>query len=313
MKEGEGMSNFICETNLLCKSYKHHKVLSNISLQLKPGHIYGLIGANGAGKTTLMKCLTGLSFITSGQITLFGETTEKGLQGARKRIGSMIENPALTPYLSAKDHLEYHRLMQGIPNKEVIQELLQTVGLHDTGNKPAKDFSLGMKQRLGLAIALMGNPEFLILDEPINGLDPAGIVEIRQLLKQLCEEQHMTILISSHNLPELYQTVTDYIIIHQGEIKEQLTMDELDGKCRHYLHLACDEPEKLVMVLENVAKVENFLVMPDQSVKLYDLHIEKSVLSKLLYENGVYVTEFSMKGDTLENYFLSVIGGKLND
>ena len=230
----------------------------------------------------------------------------------RKRIGSMIEYPSLAPNMTAKENMKLHRIMRGIPDKGVEDELLKLVGLSSSDKKKAKNFSLGMKQRLGIAVALLGNPEMLILDEPINGLDPLGIVEIRNLLKDLCEQHQMTILISSHNLPELYQTATDYIIIHKGEIKQALTLSQLEERCEHHLLISCLEPERLVSVLEMELNTTNYKVMPDKSVKLYDYLDQKEHIAKVLFENKIIITNFSHEGDTLEDYFISVIGGGSN-
>ncbi|MGV8906045.1 MAG: ATP-binding cassette domain-containing protein [Acetobacterium sp.] len=304
------MNDFVLRTNNLTKTYKGRDALHNVSITLESGKIYGLIGQNGAGKTTLMRLIAGLSFPKSGSIELFGHKGAKALQAERKRLGAMIEYPGLTPNMSASDNLKLHRIMRGIPNKEVEVELLTLVGLQDTGKKKAKNFSLGMKQRLGIAIALLGNPELLILDEPINGLDPIGVVEIRHLLKKLCDERQITILISSHNLPELYQTATDYIIIHKGEIKQMLTLDQLEENCRHHILISCDQPEKLASILEMALNTRNFKVMPDQSVKLYDYLDDKALVAKVIFESGIITTNFSIEGDTLENYFISLVGGE---
>lgn len=306
------MNKYILKTNNLKKSYNGINALNDVSLTLEAGKIYGLIGQNGAGKSTFMKLVTGLSFPTSGCIELFGHVGEKELQLERKRIGAMIEYPSLVSNMTAKDNLRFHRIMKGIPNKEIEDELLELVGLSDTGKKKAKNFSLGMKQRLGIAIALIGNPELLILDEPINGLDPLGVVEIRNLLKKLCEEKQVTILISSHNLPELYQTATDYIIIHRGEIKEALTLEKLEENCKHHILINCDDPEKLASILETELKTNNFKVMPNREVKLYDYLDKKDLVANVIFENGIITTNFSTQGDTLENYFISVIGGNVN-
>lgn len=297
----------------LTKTYHGVHALRNVSLILGAGKIYGLIGQNGAGKTTLMRLITGLSFPDSGSIELFGHAGARALPAERQRIGSMIEYPSLVPNMTAKENLRFHRLMRGIPNSEVENELLDLVGLTDAGRKKVKDFSLGMKQRLGIAVALLGNPELLILDEPVNGLDPLGIVEIRKLLKKLCEEQQMTILISSHNLPELYQTATDYIIIHQGEVRQALTLSQLDERCRRYLLIRCGEPEKLTSVLEMELGTHNYQVMPDKSVKLFDYLEDKERVAKILFENGIVVTNLSNEGDTLEDFFLAAVGGGKND
>lgn len=303
------MKQHVVKTNSVTKSYRGSFALRDVSIMMESGKIYGLIGQNGAGKTTLMRLLAGLSFPTGGTIELFGHSGERALQEERKRLGCMIENPGFVPYMTAEENLKFHRIMRGVPNKEIEVELLELVGLADTGNKKAKNFSLGMKQRLGIAIALLGNPELLILDEPINGLDPLGVVEIRNLLKKLCEERQLTILISSHNLPELYQTVTNYIIIHKGEIKQTLTLEQLEETCKHHIHISCDQPEKLTSVLELQLNTTNFKVMPDKTVKLYNYLQEKDLVAKTIYENGIVVSKFSIEGDTLENYFISVIGG----
>lgn len=306
------MNKYILKVDNLTKSYHGVNALNNVSVTLEAGKIYGLIGQNGAGKTTLMRLVSGLSFPTSGSIELFGHTGEKSLQLERKRLGCMIEYPSLIPNMTAKENLKYQRIMRGIPDKEVEDELLKLVGLADTGKKKAKNFSLGMKQRLGIAVSLLGNPELLILDEPINGLDPIGVVEIRNLLKRLCEEKQMTILISSHNLPELYQTATDYIIIHKGEIKEALTLEQLEECCKHHLLISCDDPEKLASVLEMKLNTRNYKVMPNKSIKLYDYLDAKERVAKTLFENGIVVTNLSSEGDTLEDYFISIVGGVKN-
>lgn len=303
----------VLKTEHISKTYHGVHALHDVSITLNAGKIYGLIGQNGAGKTTLMRLITGLSFPDAGCVELFGHTGEKALQNERKRLGSMIEYPSIIPSMTAKENLRFHRLMRGIPNVETENELLELIGLAETGGKKAKNFSLGMKQRLGIAIALLGNPELLILDEPVNGLDPLGIVEIRNLIKKLCEEQQMTILISSHNLPELYQMATDYIIIHKGKIRQSITLSELDERCQRYLLIRCDNPEKLTSVLEMNLGTHHYQVMPDKSVKLFDHLEEKDRVAKTLYENGLVVTNLSNEGDTLEDYFISLIGGDERD
>ncbi len=299
----------ILQTNGLTKVYDDTYALHEVSISIEPGRIYGLIGQNGSGKTTLMRLIAGLSFPTSGTLELFGYTDEKKIHQERKRIGCMIEYPSFIPNMTAKDNLKLHRIMRGIPNAEVEEELLQIVGLEDTGKKKARDFSLGMKQRLGIAIALLGNPEFLILDEPINGLDPLGVVEVRNLLIKLCTEQQKTILISSHNLPELYQVATDYIIIHDGEIREAVTLKQLEEHCKRYLRLECDCPEKLAAIIEYELHTDNYKVMPDRSIRLYDFLDDKEWIMKVFFQNGIIVTNCSTEGDTLEDYFISTIGG----
>ena len=307
------MKEYVLRTNSITKKFNNFTALNNVSISLEQGKIYGLIGQNGAGKTTLMRMIAGLSYPTSGGIELFGESKPKEVQKELRRIGSLIEYPSLNGNMTAKENLKLHRIIRGIPNKELDIELLEVVGLKDVGKKKVKDFSLGMKQRLGIAIALIGNPELLILDEPVNGLDPVGVVEIRKLIKKLSEERKVTILISSHNLPELYEISTDYIIIHKGEVKKTLSVEELDESCSNHLKIECSEPELLTEVIERKLKTNKYKVMADKSIKLYDYLEDKELVSKTIYENGIIPTHFSLEGDTLENYFLSIIGGGSND
>ena len=217
------MPEHILETHGLSKQYKDKRVLDNIDMSIKKGSIYGFIGQNGAGKSTLIRLITGLAFPTEGEFRLFSSSDRREFTEAKSRIGVMIEAPALYMNMTARENLEVHRLLKGVPGKQSIEKTLELVDLLDTGKKKVKNFSLGMKQRLGIAIALLGDPEFLILDEPINGLDPMGVVAVRKLLKKLNNDYDITILISSHILSELHLLATDYGIIHQGRLMEQLT------------------------------------------------------------------------------------------
>ncbi len=307
------MEEYILRINDVTKQFKNFTALNQVRIQLKQGKIYGLIGKNGAGKTTLMRLITGLSYPTQGSIELFGENKEAGLRRERKRVGSLIEYPALDGNMTAKENMKLHRIIRGIPNKTIEDELLQMVGLGDTKNKKVKDFSLGMRQRLGIAIAMIGNPELLILDEPVNGLDPVGVVEIRNLIKRICEERNITILISSHNLPELYQTATDYIIIDKGRVCQTLTLPELEKKCSHHLVIECDEVEKLVQVFETKLQTTDYRVLQDGSVHLDGFLEDRKYVMKTIVDSGIIPTKFAVEGDTLENYYLPVIGGKNND
>ena len=221
----------------------------------------------------------------------------------------MIEAPGLVSGMSAMENMHLQCLMKGLPNYEVEDELLELVGLRDAGRKRVKNFSLGMKQRLGIAVALIGNPELFMLDEPINGLDPSGVIEIRNLLKKLSENDGKTILISSHNLPELYQVATDYIILHEGEVKEILSHEELDERCKCYISLESTNVNQLTAVLEEQLHTVNFKVMPDNSVQLFDLLEERERLAQVLHDNGIVVTKMAVFETTLEDYFMNVIGG----
>lgn len=301
------MNNVILKTENISKKYGHNQVLNNVSITLEYGKIYGLIGVNGAGKTTLMRQILGLSIPTSGEIELFGKRG-KNIAEERRRLGCLIEAPGLVLNLTAKQNLHLHRIMHGIADSDIEDKLIATVGLDGAGKKKTRNFSLGMKQRLGIAIALLNNPELLILDEPINGLDPIGVAEIRELIKKLCEERGITILISSHNLPELYQCATNYIIMDKGEIKQEISLEELEEKCRHYILIETNDREKLATVLETELGTSNFKVMPDGNVQLYDFTDERDKVADVLYANGIKTTGFSLMGETLENYFISVVG-----
>ena len=303
------MSNYVLKTTNLCKRFKSYKALDNVSVTLEKGKIYGLIGKNGAGKTTLMRIVSGLSYATEGTIELFGASSAKQYNKQLSKIGTLIEYPSLNGRMTAKQNIKLVKIMRGIKDKSVDDELLEMVGLGSVDpKKKVKDFSLGMRQRLGIAIAMLTNPELLILDEPVNGLDPVGVVEIRNLIKKLNQEKNITVLISSHNLPELYQTATDYIIIDKGVIKQTLTLDELEKKCEHYLSITCDDPDKAIKVIENELGTKKYKRMQDGSIRLYDFVDEKQKVSDALFNNHIKIYGFSRLGETLENYFLSVIG-----
>ena len=303
------MNEYVLKTINLSKKYKLQTALNNVNLSIKKGAIYGFIGQNGAGKSTLIRLVSGLAFPTTGTIELFGKSNGTELIEARKRIGTIIEGPALYPQMPAAENLEVHRLLKGIPGKECIEKTLKLVGLQETGKKKAKNFSLGMKQRLGLAIALLGDPEFLILDEPINGLDPMGVVEIRELLKSLCQEYGITILISSHILSELHLLATHYCLIHKGELLEQLTAQELNEKCQQFLHIKVDNPNKAASVLEKELATTNFEVMPDGVIKLFAYLDEPGKVSTILTNHGLIIEQFMPMGEDLEGYFMNRIGG----
>lgn len=303
------MSEYIFKTSHLSKKFKNQVALNKVNLSIKKGSIYGFIGQNGAGKSTLIRIVSGLARPTNGSIEIFGHSDAKGLNEARKRLGTMIEGPALYPHMTAVENVEAHRLLKGIPGKECIERTLAIVGLQDTGKKKARNFSLGMKQRLGIAIALLGDPEFLILDEPINGLDPMGVVEIRELLKKLNQEYGITILISSHILSELHLLATHYGIIHKGHLLEQLTVDELHQKCQHYLHIKVDNPEKAATVIETTLQTNDFEVMPDGIIKLFDYVATPGRVSSILVDKGLTIEQFMPMGQDLESYFMERIGG----
>jgi len=303
------MPEHILETHGLSKQYKDKRVLDNIDMSIKKGSIYGFIGQNGAGKSTLIRLITGLAFPTEGEFRLFSSSDRREFTEAKSRIGVMIEAPALYMNMTARENLEVHRLLKGVPGKQSIEKTLELVDLLDTGKKKVKNFSLGMKQRLGIAIALLGDPEFLILDEPINGLDPMGVVAVRKLLKKLNNDYDITILISSHILSELHLLATDYGIIHQGRLMEQLTAKELDDKSQKYIHIKVDDASKASTVLQNILGTNNFEVKADHSIRLLDFVEEPTKVSKALTENNLLIEEFMPMGEDLESYFSHLIGG----
>lgn len=303
------MHQYVLQTNQLTKKFKGHAALDKVNLSIRKGAIYGFIGQNGAGKSTLIRIVTGLAFPTDGSIELFGSGENKALIQARKRIGSIIESPALFPHMTAAENLEANRILRGIPGKECVPRMLQQVGLHGVGKKKAKNFSLGMKQRLGLAIALLGDPEFLILDEPTNGLDPMGVVEMRELIKRLNRELGITILISSHILSELHQMASHYGIIHHGQLLEQLTAQELEEKCQQYVMIKVDNPDKAAAVIQNELGTADFEVMQNGVIKLFSRIEHPSKISSSLFAAGLEIEQFTPMGEDLESYFTKRIGG----
>ena len=280
------MKELILKTYNLTKKYGNQIVVDNVNMTIKKGDIYGFIGQNGAGKTTLIRLITGLIHKSNGEIELFGGSGEKALNEARTMIGSLIETPSFYGNMTARENLEVSRLVRDIPGKNCIDEVLNLVGLNDVEKKKVKNFSLGMRQRLGIANALMGNPKLLILDEPINGLDPMGIVEIRELLKKINKEKDMTILISSHILSELSELATTYGIISKGRLIEEITANELNEKCRQYIDLIVDDTAKAVALLERELDISDYEVWEGNKIKIFSnldsVGIINSTISKAL-------------------------------
>ncbi|ETT54586.1 multidrug ABC transporter ATPase [Paenibacillus sp. FSL R7-269] len=303
------MSEYVLQTNQLTKRFKGSVALDKVNISIRKGAIYGFIGQNGAGKSTLMRIVTGLAFPSEGTIELFGTGTERELTEARKRMGLIIEGPSLFPQMTARENLEVNRLLRGIPGQDSIRRMLELVGLQDTGRKKVKNFSLGMKQRLGLAVAMLNDPEFLILDEPTNGLDPMSVIEMRELLKRLNHERGLTILISSHVLSELHLLASHYGIIHQGKLLEQLTARELNDKCQQYVHIKADHPDRAAMVIQNELGTTDFEVMPDGVIKLYGYREQPGKVSTALFSAGLTIEQFISMGADLESYFMKRIGG----
>lgn len=300
------MEENVLEIYDLCKIYKDTKAVSHLYMNIKKGDIYGFIGKNGAGKSTTLKMITGLIFPTSGEIKLFGE---KRNSFTSRRIGSLIETVGLYPNLSAYDNMELKAIAMGINNKNKITELLNLVGLDPKSKKVVKKFSLGMKQRLGIALALLGNPDLLILDEPINGLDPEGIREVREVIQYLNDTKKMTIIISSHILGELSKIATKYGIIRAGHMVEEITARELDNRCRNYLSLKVDQTDKTIPLLEKKLNIKDYTVHENDEIWIYD-EVKSSDVSMQLTQNGVEVNQIYYQKQDLESYFLEKCGGE---
>ncbi|MBP1549571.1 MAG: ABC transporter ATP-binding protein [Oscillospiraceae bacterium] len=301
------MNEIIIDVKNLDKQYMKQKAVDGASFQIKEGMICGLIGPNGAGKTTIMKMLGGLALPTGGSLEIYGASDEKGLAHSRSRMSFMIETPYAKEKLTARENLEKQRLQKGIPDKKRIDEVLEIVGLSDVGKKPVKNFSLGMRQRLGIANALMTKPEIMVLDEPVNGLDPEGIVEIRELLLKLNREEHITILISSHILSELSLLCTDYLFINKGKLLQAVSADELKRLCREYYRISTDNNSLAAAILENKLGITQFDVDKDGSIRLYEQLDNMHTVSKTLFENGVVPVVLHINEANLEQYYMNMV------
>lgn len=301
---------YILETNNLEKKYKKFSAISNLNMHVPKGAIYGLIGKNGAGKTTLIRLLCGLQKPTSGTYSIYGVSNkDRKITEMRKRIGAIIETPSICLDMTAEENLKEQYKVIGLPNYDNLKELLKLVRLNETGEKKAKNFSLGMKQRLGLAIALVGNPDILILDEPINGLDPEGIIEIRELILKLNKENGITFLISSHYLDELSKIATCYGFINEHRIVKEISSKELEQDFKKRTQINVSNVNECVKYLEE-NKIP-YKVISDEVVDIYE-KINVSELVIALSKRDCIVNDFSEKGESLENYYLNLIGGADN-
>lgn len=306
------MKKVVLKTYNITKKYGEQLAVDNVNMTIKKGDIYGFIGQNGAGKTTLVRLITGLIHKSGGEIELLGANEENELNKARTMVGSLIETPSFYTNMTARENLEVSRLVRNIPGKKCIDEVLELVGLKDVEKKKVKNFSLGMRQRLGIANALMGNPKLLILDEPINGLAPMGIVEIRELLKKINKEKDMTILISSHILSELSELATTYGIISNGKLIEEITAKQLSEKCRQYIDLRVDDTARAVILLERELGISDYEVLEDSNIKVFSNLDNVGEINSLLSRSGIIVESISVKGENLEEYFMNKVGGVLN-
>lgn len=302
---------YVLETNNLEKKYKDFRALNHTNIHIEKGAIYGLIGKNGAGKTTLIRIVCGLQEPTNGSYIIYGKSNNSNdIISARKRMGAIIETPSIYGEMTARDNLIEQYKLVGMPSLDGIDDLLKLVGLEDTGKKKAKNFSLGMKQRLGIAIALANNPDFLILDEPINGLDPQGIIEIRELILKLNKERRITILISSHYLDELSKIATHYGFLDSGSIIQEITSEELMKKMEHKIILTVDDPKEFVKYFEqnNIS----YEVMDSKTINVYGKHNLSKLVSGLSKKNLI-ADEIHEQEESLENYYMNLIGGGNND
>lgn len=302
---------YVLTTSALSKTYRKFEALKDLNIHIPKGAIYGFVGRNGAGKTTLIRVICGLQEPTGGEYTLYGiSNNDRKISTARHRVGAVVETPSIYLDMSAENNLKQQALILGLPSYDSIPELLKLVGLSDTGKKRVRHFSLGMKQRLGIAVALLGNPDFIVLDEPINGLDPQGIVEIRELILKLNHERGITVLISSHILGELSKLATHYGFIEKGHIVKEISAAELEAACRKCVRVEVSDIKALVRVLDRMEK--EYEVVSDTQANIYG----SIVLSELvmgLAEEGCTLISSHEQDEDLETYYINLIGGEGND
>ena len=302
--------DYILTTENLGKQYKHFKALNGLTMHVPKGSIYGFVGRNGAGKTTLIRLICGLQEPTAGSFTLYGiKNTEKNIVKSRRRMGAVVETPSIYLDMTAEENLKEQYRVLGLPSFDEIPDLLRLVGLENTGKKKAKNFSLGMKQRLGIAVALAGDPDFLILDEPTNGLDPQGIIEMRELILKLNRERQITVLISSHILDELSRLATHYGIIDAGHMVKELSAEELEAACRKCMRVTVSNTKALVRVLDKM-DVEYKILSATQADVFAKLNISQLTLA--LAREDCELLEVQDRDESLESYFVSLVGGDSN-
>lgn len=304
------MNDYIIETNDLTKKYGNQVCVSHISLHVKKGRIYGLLGRNGAGKTTAMRMLLGLSRPNSGQIRIFGETLAGNENKVLPRIGSLIESPGFYPNLTAEENLRIFAELRGLKNSKDIKTALELVNLPYRDKKIFSQYSLGMKQRLAIALAVMHNPELLILDEPINGLDPIGIAEVRSFIRELCDIGGKTILISSHILSEIALLADDIGIIDKGVLLEEESLEEMERKNRRYIRFIVSDSRKAAEILKKDFGTGNYEICEENSIRLLDVDLPAAAVNRTFVRQGVDVSEVHLCEDTLEDYFKKVTGGE---
>ena len=298
----------VLQTYELCKRYRRFTALENVNINVPKGAIYGLVGKNGAGKTTLIRVICGLQEPTAGDYALYGARSgEKALHRARRRMGAVVETPSLYPDMTAEQNLKLQYRVLGLPDEKGIPELLELAGLSRTGKKKAGHFSLGMKQRLGIAVALCGDPGFLVLDEPTNGLDPQGIVEMRELILKLNRERQITVLISSHILDELSKLATHYGFLDKGRLVRQVTAQEVEAACRKCLRATVTNAPALCFVLDKMGLL--YAVAGENQVDIYQ-QVNVTQLVDALKEEGCQLISLKERDESLESYFINLVGGE---
>ena len=298
---------YVLRTHALKKVYGNFKALNGLSMNVPKGSIYGFVGKNGAGKTTLIRLVCGLQEPSAGEYTIYGQkNSQKGIAEERRRIGAVVETPSIYLDMTAEDNLKEQYRILGLPSFEGIDRLLKLVGLEHTGKKKAKNFSLGMRQRLGIAIALAGDPDFLILDEPVNGLDPQGIVEIRELILKLNREQGITVLISSHILDELSRLATHFGFIDKGQVIKEISASELEKVCRKCMHVTVSDTKSLVRVLDELGM--EYAVLSEREADIFG-EISVTELTMKLASGGCEILKIQEKDESLESYYINLLGG----
>lgn len=300
------MREVVLKTERLCKSYRNFTALDNVDMTVYRGDIYGLIGRNGAGKTTAMKIITGLTDKSGGEFEIFSKRGSSA-EREKKRIGCLIENPAFFGGLTAYQNLKYYAFQKGITDMRQIDEALALVNLSEVKNKKFRKFSLGMKQRLGIAFAMMDNPDLIILDEPINGLDPIGISELRETFRKLNAERGITFIISSHILSELYVTANRFLIIDKGRVLKEITKKELDLECMRCIAIKTSDTKGAVTVMEK-SGITDYKVIDNSEIRIYQDNMNPEALNKMLIQNNIGVSSVYETGITLEDYFKSLVG-----
>lgn len=300
------MMEYVIETKQVTKAYGSFLALDHVDIHVRKGSIYGLIGDNGAGKSTLLKLLAGHSFTTAGEIRLFGKYEEKELENSRKKMGCMIEQPGFFPNMTVEQTLNYYCIQKGMPDTKKVEELLKLTGIAEKGKSKCKNLSLGQKQRLGLAIAMMGEPQLLILDEPINGLDPSGIIEFRNLLLRLNEEMNITIVLSSHILSELQQIATIYGFLSKGILIEETTSQAILEKCSDCIEIAVSDVERYSVLLEKEFPNESYKVLTENNIRIHKPQNQAADYGKLASDHGVYITGMQTIQSSLEDYYMEL-------